>query len=430
VRDFASPFRSRTVPVQMKRTASKSAQKELRLLSLIHGNHNPSRIELAKMTGASIGSMTAMVQRLIRRGLIVESGKGLGSLGRKPVSLSLRNELGYVVGVDLGSFLTRVVVADVSSNISYKTEIETRMADGRDAVVRRTFDAVHHALKQARVSTASFRGIGMAHSGVIDTDKGLVLCFPRPGQMAQWRNVPLRNMLQNEFSVPSALDDSARMMALAERCFGLGPDLNDALFVEVGMGIGASIFMDGKLYRGPGGSAGEFGHMTVDEDGPLCSCGNRGCLEAMASCAAIISSVRSAIDNGVNSKVADLVEGNLERLGVEIIVQAAKENDTLSSRVLHEAISHIGVMLADVINLLNPNCVVFAGPLFREGGDFILDQVKDVIRRRALEKSGSEAKLRISTLGSDAGALGAASLITQQVLENLYHEKTALHARA
>src|SRR5262249_8371522 len=155
-------------------------------------------------------------------------------VGRKPVSLSLRNELGYVVGVDLGSFLTRVVVADVSSNISYKTEIETRMADGREAVVRRTFDAIHHALKETRIS-ASLKGIGMAHSGVIDTDKGLVLCFPRPGQMAQWRNVPLRKMLQNEFGVPSALDDSARMMALAEKRFGLGQELNDALFIEVGM---------------------------------------------------------------------------------------------------------------------------------------------------------------------------------------------------
>src|SRR5215813_4994627 len=155
----------------MKRTASKSAQKELRLLSLIHGNHNPSRVELAKMTGASIGSMTAMVQRLIRKGLVVESGKGRGSLGRKPVSLSLRNELGYVVGVDLGSFLTRVVVADVSGNVSYKTEMETGMADGREAVLRRTFDAVHHALKETRIS-ASLKGIGMAHSGVIDTDKG------------------------------------------------------------------------------------------------------------------------------------------------------------------------------------------------------------------------------------------------------------------
>src|SRR6266705_2295774 len=184
------------------------------------------------------------------------------------------------------------------------------------------------------------------------------------------------------------------------------------------MGIGASIFIDGKLYRGPGGGAGEFGHMTVEEDGPLCSCGNKGCLEAMASCAAIIQAVKSALEQGVNSKVSELVDGNLDRISVEIIVEAAKKNDTLSFRVLHEAVSRIGIMLADVINLLNPSCVVFAGPLFRHGGDFVLEQLKEVIRRRALEKPFSEAKLRISTLGSEAAALGAARFITQQVLEN------------
>jgi N-acetylglucosamine repressor len=413
----------------MKRTQSKSAQKELRLLALIHGNHNMSRIELAKMTGASVGSMTATVKRLILKGLVVESGKVAANLGRKPVSLSLRSELGSVVGIDLGSFLTRIVVVDVSNKISYKAEMPTKMADGRDAVISRTFAAVHHAINEARVSRNALKGIGMAHSGVIDTQKGLVLCFPRPGQMTQWRNVPLRDMLEKEFGVPSALDDSARTMAMAEKHFGLGQVLNDALFVEVGMGIGASIFIDGKLYRGPGGSAGEFGHMTVEENGPLCSCGNRGCLEAMASCAAIIQAVRSAIEQGVNSKVPELVDGDLDRIGIEVIVQAARENDTLSFRVLHDAISRIGLMLADVINLLNPSSVVFAGPLFLHDGDFLLDQLRDVIRRRALEKSGKEARLRISSLGSEAAALGAARLVTEQVLEKLYREKTAVHFR-
>src|SRR5438067_3550220 len=188
----------------MKGTPSKLAQKELHLLALIHGNHNASRIELAKMTGTSIASMTAIVQRLIRRGLVIESGKGSGALGRKPVSLSLRNELGYVIGVDLGSFLTRVVVTDVSSKTLYKAEMPTKMAEGRDAVIRRTFDAVHQAMKQAGISRDTLKGIGMAHSGVIDTQNDTVLCFRLPVQMTQWRNVAVRVMLEKELGVPSA----------------------------------------------------------------------------------------------------------------------------------------------------------------------------------------------------------------------------------
>jgi glucokinase-like ROK family protein len=411
-----------------KKRRSKVAQKELRVLSLIHNNHNVSRVELAKLTGGSAGAVTAMIHRLINKGLVVESAKNSANLGRKPVALSLRRDLGYVVGVDLGSYLTRVVVTDVLGNVAYKSETETRMEEGRASVLARTFGMVHSAINETHVRGA-VKGIGMAHSGVIDTQKGIVLCFPRPGQMMQWSHVPLRDMLEKEFGVPAVLDDSARMMAVAEKHFGLGRELNDFLFIEVGMGIGASIFIDGKLYRGPGGSAGEFGHMTVDENGPLCSCGNMGCLEAMASCAAIIQAVKSAIRHGVNSKVTELVGADLERVSVEVILQAAKENDTLSFRVLHEATSRIGVILADVINLLNPSFVVFAGPLFRHGGDFLIEQLKDVIRRRALEKSATEAKLQISRLGSEAAALGAARFVSEHVLERLYQERVTVPQR-
>jgi len=403
-----------------KKALSKTAQRELSLLHLIHSNHNPSRIQLAKQTGASAGSMTTIVQRLITRGLVVESGKGTTNAGRKPVSLSLRHDLAHVVGIDLGSFFSRVIVADILGNILYRAETETRMADGRELVLSRTFGAIHEAIEKSRTQTGAIKGIGMAHSGVVDSQRGMVLCFPRPGQMTQWRNVPLREMLEKEFEVPCIVDDSARMMALAEKHFGLGREISDFLFIEVGMGIGASIFIDGRLYRGPGGGAGEFGHMTVNENGPLCSCGNNGCLEAMASCAALIQAVRAGIQQGVNSKVTEFVDGDLGRVSIEIIVRAARENDTLALRVLDDAVSHIGVALADVINLLNPRTVIFGGPLFREGKDLLLDRLRQVIRQRALEKPANEVQMKISGLRSEAAALGAARLVSEQILERLY----------
>ena len=416
-------------PTASRKALPKSAQKELRVMRLIHGNHGVSRIELAKRTGSSAGSMTAIVHRLIHKGLVIESGKGSANFGRKPVSLNLSRDLGCFVGVDMGSFLLRVIIADVLGNVSYKFETETKMAEGRARVLARTFSAIRQAMQEARVPKGAVKGIGMAHSGVIDSRKGVVLCFPRPGQMTQWNNVPLKAMIEEQFSVPCVLDDSARMMALAEKHFGLGKDLSDFLYIEVGMGIGASIFIDGKLYRGPGGSAGEFGHMTVDENGPLCSCGNNGCLEALASCAAIIQAVKAAIQKGVNSKVSEMVGSDLDRVSVEVIVKAALDNDTLAFRVLHEAVSRIGIMLADVINLLNPSVVIFGGPLFREGRELLLDPLRHVIRQRALEKSASEVQLKTSTLGTEAGALGAARLISEEVLEQLYREKVALRRR-
>jgi predicted NBD/HSP70 family sugar kinase/biotin operon repressor len=401
---------------------SKSVSKELNVLQLVHAKRNVSRIELAKQTGLSAASITAIVQRLIDKGLVVESGHNSSGLGRKPVSLTVRDDAGFLVGVDLGSFYTRVVVTDIRGTLIFKRESETGIADGRDLVLSRTLQAIHKAIDDSRIPPSAFRGIGIAHSGVIDVSKGLVLAYPRPGQMAEWKNVPLREIVQREFGVACLLEDSVRAIATAEKYFGQGTGLDDFIYVDAGMGIGAAIFLDGKIYRGAGGSAGEFGHMTVDEDGPLCCCGNYGCLETLASCGAIIQSVRSAIEKGVDSQVRELSGGDLNRISIEIIGQAAMQNDSLSFRVMHEAISHIAVALADVVNLLNPHVLIFGGALFRSAPELFLEPLKRIIRQRALEKSANEVQLKISKLGGEAAALGAGRLISETVVTELYQE--------
>lgn len=401
---------------------SRLLSKELNVLQLIHAKRNISRMELARETSLSAASVTAIVQRLIDKSLVVESGHNSSVLGRKPIALSVRDDVGFLVGVDLGSFYTRVVVTDIRGSLIFKHESETDIADGRDVVLARTLKAVHRAIDNSRIPKTGFKGIGIGHSGVIDVSKGLVLSFPRPGQMAEWKNIPLRDIFQQEFGVPCLLEDSVRAIATAEKHFGQGNGLDDFIYVDVGMGIGAAIFLDGKLYRGRGGSAGEFGHMTVDEHGPLCCCGNYGCLETLASCAAIIQTVRSAIEKGVDSQVRELADGDLNRISIEIVGQAAMQNDSLCFRVLHEAVSHIAVALADVVNLLNPHVLIFGGALFRSAPELFLEPLKRTIRQRALEKSANEVQLKISTLGSEAGALGAGSLISESVIAKLHQE--------
>lgn len=399
---------------------SKSARNEFRVLQLIHAKPKISRVELCKETGLSPAAISAIVRSLIGTGLIEESGQNSSALGRKPVSLSLRDDCGFLVGVDLGSYFTRIVVTDMGGRQTYKEECRTEIHDGRDTVLSRTVKAVHKAIDQSRTKKGTFKGIGIGHSGVIDVSKGLVLSFTRPGQMTEWKNVPLQDIMEREFGLPCQLEDSVRAVAVAEQHFGQGVGIDDFIYVHVGMGIGSAIFIDGKLYRGPGGSAGEFGHITVDEHGPLCCCGNLGCLETLASCEAIIQSVKDALEKGVTSKVLELAEENLDQISIEIIGQAARRGDSLSYRVLNEAVSHIAVALAGVVNLLNPHVLIFGGPLFRSAPELFLDPLKRIIRQRALEKSANEVQLKISTLGSEAGALGVARLVSENVLPELY----------
>ncbi len=404
------------------KTYSKALRSEVGILRLIHEKSKISRIELAKRTGSSAASITAIAHRLIDKRLIVESGQGSTHFGRKPVLLSVRNDAGYVVGVDLGSFFIRVVVADINGNLVYKVQAETELSQGRERVLNKTFKLIEKAMKESRVTRSSIKGIGIGHSGVIDIKRGVVLSLPRAGQMLEWKDVPLRSILEEKFGLPCALEDTVRTRAIAEKHFGLGAHISDFIYIDVGMGIGAALFIDDDIYRGPGGNAGEFGHMTVDERGPLCSCGNSGCVEALASCAAIIQAARAAVERGVNTKVRDLAEGNPENISIEIIAKAAMENDSLAFRVLHDAVSHIAVALADVVNLLNPRVIIFGGALFQSAPQLLLDELRRRMKQRALEKSANEVELKVSILGSEAGALGAARLISETALDRLYAE--------
>lgn len=401
---------------------SKALRSEVGILRLIHERNKISRIDLAKQTGSSAASITAIAHRLIDKRLIVESGQGSTHFGRKPVLLSVRNDAAYVVGVDLGSFFVRVVIADINGNPIYKLQAETELSQGRERVLNRTFKLIEKAIKDSRVPRSAIKGIGIGHSGVIDIKRGVVLSLPRAGQMLEWKNVPLRSMLEEKFALPCALEDTVRTRAIAEKHFGLGANLSDFIYIDVGMGIGATLFIDDAIYRGPGGNAGEFGHMTVDERGPLCSCGNNGCVEALASCAAIIQTVKGAIERGVNTKIRDLAEGRLENISIELITKAALENDSLAFRVLSDAVSHIAVALADVVNLLNPKVIIFGGALFQSAPQLLLEELKRPMKQRALEKSANEVELKVSTLGSEAGALGAARLVSERALDRLYAE--------
>lgn len=398
----------------------KLEQRELTILQLIHSGANNSRLELAKLADLSPSSITAIVQRLIKKGLVVESEPATSHLGRRPIPLQVRRDAAYLVGVDLGSFFLRIVITDINGEIVYRSQARTDMKVGRQRVLEKTFLSIHQAIRESNIPQKLIKGIGIGHSGVIDSEAGVVLSYPRPGQMEEWRNVPLRDIFEKEFSLPCLLEDSVRTSTIAEKCFGAARDLNDFLYIDVGMGIGAGIFLDGKIYRGGGGRAGEFGHITVNENGPLCSCGNTGCLETLASSAAIIQSVRAAIEKGIDSKIRELIDGDLDKISIELIAQAASEDDSLAYRVLQGAASYIGIGLANLVNLLNPKVVIFGGALFREIPQLIADPLRRIIKQRSLEKSANEVQLAVSTVGAEASALGAARLIAEKIIENLY----------
>jgi predicted NBD/HSP70 family sugar kinase len=403
----------------------KSVKTELAILKLIQEQPSISRVELAEAAHMSTAAITAVVGSLWDYGLLIESETPSGKVGRRRIGLRLRSELGAVVGVDLGTINMRIAVTDLNGIPLAAGSVPSQMELGRPAVLERCFRMIREVVDEAGVDFSSIKGIGFAFSGVMDVANGKILSYPRPGLMESWRNVPLRKIVEEEFAVPCALEDSVRAIAITEHRQGAGAQFNDFVYVEVGIGIGSSIFINGKLYRGCNGSAGEFGHITIDEDGPLCCCGSHGCLEALASTARVIENVRNALQKGVSSRVLELAQDDPGKITIEIIADAARNGDSLAYRALSEAATHIGTACADLINLLNPEAIIFGGALFRAAPEILLDHLKRLVRHRALEKSVNDVVLLKAETPSNAGALGMAQIIASAVVESVYEAQTS-----
>ena len=403
----------------------KSVKTELAILKLIQEQPSISRVELAQAARMSTAAITAVVGSLWDYGLLVESETPSGKVGRRRIGLRLRPELGAVVGVDLGTINMRIAVTDLNGAPLAARSVPSQMELGRPAVLERCFCMIREVATEAGVDFSSIKGVGFAFSGVMDVANGKILSYPRPGLMESWRNVPLRKFVEEEFAVPCALEDSVRAIAITEHRQGAGAHFNDFVYVEVGIGIGSSIFINGKLYRGCNGSAGEFGHITIDGDGPLCCCGSHGCLEALASSARVIENVRNALQKGVSSRILELAQDDPGKITIEIIAEAARSGDSLAYRALSEAATHIGTACADLINLLNPEAIIFGGALFRAAPEILLDHLKRLVRHRALEKSVNDVVLLKAETPSNAGALGMAQIIAGAVIESVYEARTS-----
>ena len=376
------------------------------LLDLICQRGPLSRTELVKETGLSPSYVGSVVRQMEGRGLVVETGFGASRGGRRRVLLQVNPDIAHFIGIDIGSFSQRFLVADCLGNVLKLERCRVQaFRDGRDLAGQ-----INEGISRLRQGDQKIKGIGICVSGLIDPEHGLV-SFPRtPG----WADVALQKMVEDAQGLRTLVEDSARTAAVAEWLFAGGNQVRDLFYVSLGMGIGAAIFVNGQLCRGKGGFAGEVGHISINENGDLCYCGNRGCLELYASGKAILDAVGSALKQGVTSTLSRL-NGSLT---YEVVVEAAEQGDKLANRVLSQAGTHLGTALADVVNLLNPDKIVLGGTLAQVAGNLLLDTVVRSLRERAVQQSVRDLTVTVSSLGDDSAARGAAVMAAQRLLQN------------
>jgi predicted NBD/HSP70 family sugar kinase len=386
----------------------------LSLLRVIYDADQISKADLVEQTGYSPFQISKMCDELLDLHLIREIGHGNSTGGRPPALLSVEPSSGKVVGLHIGTFNARIVITDLAGTLLSFRKVRSHAETGPDAALRQLISEVDATLSQAGVTRHQVRGIGVGIAGVLERSTGVTLFWPK---VPQWVNVPVKQHFADAFKTIVEVEDIARTMALAERRFGKGKQVSEYIYVTIGAGTGAALFLRDQIYTGASGFAGEFGHVSVDERGPLCSCGNRGCLEVAVAASTLIGRAKAGISQSLSNALWRLTGGKPDNISLELIGQAADEGDRFTCNLLHEAGSYLGIGLVGIVNLLNPTLITLGGGLAMSAGRFLLPVVEQVIRNRALAPQAAEVKIELSELSESDWARGAALLVTRKALE-------------
>jgi glucokinase len=318
------------------------------------------------------------------------------------------------VGVDLGGTSLRALVVDDENNILAVKKVRTLQGGGPGRLIQKIAGLVESTLQEAGVSRPAVRAVSVGAPGPIDRAHGIVEEAPNLG----WKRVPLRSELRQMLRVPVFVENDVNVGLVGEHALGAGRGAKNLVGIFVGTGIGGALILNGQLYEGSRGGAGEIGHTVLMVNGPLCGCGRRGCAESLASRTAMERDVRAAIKSGRDSIVLKLMKKkNKERMTSSIVAAALKKDDEVMREVMQRAQVYLGILASNAVNLLDPECVVFGGGI----AERLMDAYVDPIRETAYEyflRPADRDRVRIvpGKLGDNAGALGAIVLAKQRLM--------------
>jgi predicted NBD/HSP70 family sugar kinase len=381
-----------------------------------------TRPHLAERTDLSRTTVAALVDDLLAAGILRAAGQVRSRGGRPAELLRFDPTACLAVGADMAAPDVRLVLVDLDGRIVARA-VRRMVALTPDALVAALADGVQELtgvpLPRRVGETATggatgaarppILGLGLGATGVVEPEAGVLRLSVPLG----WRDVPLAALLSRRVAMPVRVLSEDQAAALAEHAFGAACDVRRLVYVGVGTGIGAGIVLDGQVYGGADGGAGEVGHVTIVPDGPKCLCGNRGCLEALAAGPAIAAAATRRMAAGEPSALAPLVRNSLTPLTAGQVATAAIAGDLLAAEVLTDAGRWIGIAVAGLINLLNPDAVIIGGDAVIDGSP-LLTALREEAQRRALSGPCAHARLLPVSLGSDTTAVGAACLILRE----------------
>ncbi|HWI73276.1 MAG TPA: ROK family transcriptional regulator [Baekduia sp.] len=367
-----------------------------------------SRQDVSARTTVSTATVSNVVSELLSEGVVAEVGQVASDGGRPAVLVGVRPAFGSVVGIDVSE--SGVVVELFDLSLGWSATIERSLghrAPDPQEILALAAAATADVLAKAGKTAADVLGIGVGVPGLVEDDAESVVHAPSLG----WQAVPFATLLEQATGIPVALDNGAKALARAEAWFGAGNGAQNLIVCLIGSGVGAAILADGRLFRGATGSAGEWGHTTAVIDGRPCRCGARGCLQAYVGAEAIL-------ERWAEAAGAPIAEGVSEEQAIEALLAEAHAGPGPAREVLDETAHYLGVALADIINLLNPDRVVLGGWVGLRLGPELLPRIRAHAQKASLAAPFARVELDLCHLGPDAVARGAATLVVERFLSS------------
>jgi glucokinase-like ROK family protein len=407
--------------MDLKNTTDHVFVREMNLssvLRMIYSKAPLSRAQLAAKTGLNKSTISSLVEDLLDRKLIHETGINSVGTGRPATQLEINPKVGAVIGVELGVDFVAVVLTDFLGGILGRKQIGADPAASQEKTFGQTQTLIEEMVLLCRKLGLRVLGLSFSIPGTVDLDNGVLIFAPN----LHWHNVPLRDIFSASTGLKVFIENDANAAALAEHLLGVAKHLRDFIFVFAGVGLGGGLFLNGQLYRGKGGYAGEIGHTSIIAEPfqQLCDCGNLGCWETYANQVSIIRRVQSRLDTKRSSLNPSSMAKQNAPLSISIIKQAADDGDTDAIDSLAEAGIAMGNGFAGLVNIFNPEKIILGGPI-SIAGDYLLPAIRQSVNKRAMHEIVLQTEINLSAFGPDASLIGAAAVVVDDILTNPTH---------
>lgn len=381
-----------------------------KILRILYKEASCTAPELSKLLGISMPTTQVLLNELVTEGMVVSLGTGQSTGGRKPWLYGLSDESAFVIACDMGRFSAKMAIFNCrNERITPLTFIDTHIDDPK--LVEKLHDTAVKLMTDYHIPEEKIMGLGVDMPGLVDAHQGI------NNTIKEKKNQPVRDLLSKRFSTRVYVDNDARMQAFGEYIFGKARGCRNAVIINWSWGLGLGIIVNDQLYGGTTGFAGEFSHIQMQEDGDLCICGKRGCLETVASSNAILKLAREGIGQGKISQLTQQFAGNPSGLTPEHVIAAARLGDEFSISVLSKTGFMFGKGLSYLIQLLNPEIIVLGGPVAK-ANQFVLTPIQQALNRYCLEQILQNTTIVTSDMDEQAGLLGTAAMLFLQVFSD------------